>query len=603
MAVPSRIQTLSFGSQTLSTGLFAVGKGGSLALEHLAFTSLPGDPATDVVRSGQVAFGLEELARASDLKVTTRYAVSGQSVFTRFVKLPAMGEGKVDQIVEFEAQQNVPFPISEVIWDYQLFNDSASGDTEVALIAIKADVLNQINEQIEEAGFVPETVDVAPMALLNAFRYNYPDMTGPCMLIDIGARTTNLVFSEQGRIFARSLPVGGATITSSIAKEFHVPFETAEAKKCADGFVALGGAYAEHSDPNLAAMARVARSSMTRLHAEIVRTINYYRSTLGGNQPRVAFLCGGGSALPYTKEFFEEKLALPVEYFNALRNVQVAPAVAEQAVANAFRIGEHVGLALRAVHACPVEIDLEPDSVALRREVREKKPLWIAAAVALIIGAASLFAYGTFAKDKAESKLKGAAAEAASLRALDSGIKRATSETTEIDKVRAPLLQAIAARQAWPELLNQLNKYFASDVVWVTDVEPLTGEVSVLPDMNKNAGSNARRPAPTAPTAAPAPDADPDSDEASKEPKQAANAINFIHIKGLWRGTPDNQNAGQDQVRKIFDTIRADQNSLFQTDKLDPAPGKSLRITGVDEETYAWPFEMTLPLKSPISLD
>ena len=142
-----------------------------------------------------------------------------------------------------------------------MFTDAASGDTEVALVAIKADMLNQINTQVEEAGFRAETVDVAPMALLNAFRFNYPDIKEPCMLIDIGARTTNLVFSEPGRIFARSLPIGGAAVTSAIAKEFQVPFDIAEEKKRRDAFVALGGAYAEHSDPNLAAMARVARSS------------------------------------------------------------------------------------------------------------------------------------------------------------------------------------------------------------------------------------------------------------------------------------------------------------------------------------------------------
>lgn len=580
--------------------MFSVGRGGALALEHLAFTSLPGDPGTDVVRSGQVLAGLEELARASAPKVPVRYAVSGHIVFTRFVKLPAMGEGKVDQIVEFEAQQNVPFPISEVIWDYQLFSDAATGDTEVALVAIKADVLNQLNEQIEDAGFVPESVDVSPMALLNAFRYNYPDVTGPCMLIDIGARTTNLVFSEQGRIFARSLPVGGTAITAAIAKEFHVTFDVAEARKCSEGFVALGGAYAEHTDPNLAAMARVARSSMTRLHAEIVRTINYYRSTLGGNQPRLALLCGGGSALPYTKEFFEEKLALPVDYFNALRNIQVSPAVAEQAAANAFRIGEHVGLALRAANACPVEIDLEPDTVALRREVREKKPLWIAAAITLVIGAGSLFAYGTFAKDKSVGKSKSAAAEASSVRALDAGIKRALGEVAEIDKERVPMLQVLAERHGWPAILSQLNQYFASDVVWITDVEPLKGDVSVLPDMTKG-GSTRRAAAPGSPAKTPA--GEPADEEDAADPRPPSNAITELNIKGLWRGTSESPNAGQDQVRKIFDKIKADPDSLFQTDKLDPAPGKSMRITGQDDETYAWPFEMKLPLKTPLPID
>ncbi|MFM7182087.1 MAG: Amuc_1101 family PilM-like pilus complex protein [Verrucomicrobiales bacterium] len=601
MAAPSRIQTLSLGSQTFSSASFAVGKSGNLTLDRLAFTAIPGDPSAEAIRSGQTGFVLEELARASEVKLPTRYAVSGQSVFTRFVKLPPMGEGKVDQVVEFEAQQNVPFPISEVIWDYQLFTDPATGDTEVALVAIKADVLNQVNQLVEDAGFLVESVDVAPMALLNAFRHNYPDVTEPCMLIDIGARTSNLVFSEQRRIFARSLPIGGASITTAISKEFQVPFEAAEEKKCRDGFVALGGAYAEHTDPNMAALGRVARSSMTRLHAEIVRTINYYRSTLGGNQPRLAFLCGGGSAMPYTKEFFEEKLNIPVDYFNALRNVAVTERVAEQAGAVTYRLGELVGLALRGASTCPVEIDLEPDTVALRREVKERKPIWITAAACLLAGSAALFAFGKFAEDKAKTKASDVSSQAAALRQLDSRIKNTFATGEEVQKKRAPILRALSERRAWPSLLNSLNSYFASDVIWITDVEPMKGEESAVPSMLGNS--------PTRTSAAAAPDAGEQDagataeDASGDEPKAPANSITNLRIRGLWRGLPDNPNAGQDEIRKIVEKIRQDADSPFVVDTLDLNKKESVDIAGLSPEQYASGFTIRLPLKKPLPLD
>ena len=599
MAAPSRLQTLSLGSQTFAAAAFTVGKSGNLTLDRIAFSVLPGDPSVEAVRSGQTGFVLEELARASDLKLPTRYAISGQSVFTRFVKLPPMGDGKVDQIVEFEAQQNVPFPISEVIWDYQLFTDAATGDTEVALVAMKADMLNQVNQLVEDAGFSVASVDVAPMALLNAFRHNYPDVTEPCMLIDIGARTSNLVFSEQGRIFARSLPIGGAAITTAVSKEFQVPFEVAEEKKCRDGFVALGGAYAEHSDPNMAALGRVARSSMTRLHAEIVRTINYYRSTLGGNQPRLAFLCGGGSAMPYTKEFFEEKLNIPVDYFNALRNVAVSERVAEQAGAVSYRLGELVGLALRAAGKCPVEIDLEPDTVALRREVAQRKPLWLTAAACLLAGSAALFAYGKFAEDKALAKKNDVSGQAAELRQLDAKIKGAFATGEEVQKKRAPILRALEERRTWPNILNRLNGYFASDVIWITDVEPMKGEESPVPSMVGT--STAART-----TAAPAEggeEAGGGEADAGGEPKAPANAITNLRIRGLWRGLPDNPNAGQDEIRKIVEKMRQDPDSPFDVQTLDLNKKQSVDIAGLSPEQYASGFTIRLPLKKPLPLD
>ena len=601
MAAPSRLQTLSLGSQTFAAASFVIGKSGNITLDRLSFSAIPGDPSVEAVRSGQVGFVLEELARSSDLKLPTRYAISGQSVFTRFVKLPPMGEGKVDQIVEFEAQQNVPFPITEVIWDYQLFTDPATGDTEVGLVAIKADMLNQVNQIVEEAGFRVEAVDVAPMALLNAFRHNYPDVTEPCMLIDIGARTSNLVFSEQGRIFARSLPIGGAAITTAISKEFHVPFEVAEEKKCRDGFVALGGAYAEHSDPNLAAMGRVARSSMTRLHAEIVRTINYYRSTLGGNQPRLALLCGGGSAMPYTKEFFEEKLNIPVDYFNALRNVAVTDQVAEQAGAAAYRLGELVGLALRGAGSCPVEIDLEPDTVGLRREIKAKKPLWLAAAACLLAGSAALFAFGNFAEDKARTKANDVRLQAEELRKLDQKIKAAFTTGEEVEKKRAPILRVLQERRTWPEILNRLNTYFASDVIWITDVEPMKGEESPVPNM-LGSSSTASRPAPAAPPAVEGAGG-AGARGPGGQPKPPANAIDNLRIRGLWRGLPDNPNAGQDEIRRIVEKIRQDTDSPFEVETLDLNKKESVDIAGLSPEQYASGFTIRLPLKNPLPLD
>ena len=99
------------------------------------------------------------------------------------------------------------------------------------------------------AGLQTMRVDVAPMALYNAFRFNYSELTGCSLLIDIGARTTNLLFIEPGKIFSRSIPIGGSSITAAIAKEFERAVGAAELRKKHDGFVSLGGAYAEASDP------------------------------------------------------------------------------------------------------------------------------------------------------------------------------------------------------------------------------------------------------------------------------------------------------------------------------------------------------------------
>ena len=174
-------------------------------------------------------------------------------------------------------------------------------------------------------GLRTAVVDVATMALYNAFRYNYSELPGCSLLVDIGARTTNLLFVEPQKIFSRSIPIGGSSVTAAIAKEFGEPFAAADFRKKRDGFVSLGGAYAEPSDPEVARVSKLMRSTMTRLHAEVMRSISHYRAQQQGNAPERLFLCGGTATTPYMREFFSEKLQLPVEYFNPLRNVSVAP--------------------------------------------------------------------------------------------------------------------------------------------------------------------------------------------------------------------------------------------------------------------------------------
>src|SRR5204863_5581987 len=173
---------------------------------------------------------------------------------------------------------------------------------------IKADLVDEINAAVEETGLRTKIVGVATMALYNAFRYNYADLGGCSLLIDIGARTTNLLFIEPQKIFSRSIPVGGSSITAAIAREFGEPFAAAESRKKRDGFVSLGGAYAEPADPEVARVSKVVRSTMTRLHGELMRSISYYRAQQQGNPPERIFLCGGSAGMPYMREFFNEKL-------------------------------------------------------------------------------------------------------------------------------------------------------------------------------------------------------------------------------------------------------------------------------------------------------
>src|SRR5215831_20367829 len=125
MPGPARLITLNFGSQTIGLAEFRVARGG-LVLVNYRLHELPLDPQTGHRRDPHVA--LEEGAAVlremmHEMQIHRRalnYALPAQAVFARFVKLPSIGQEKLDKIISFEAQQNVPFPLGEVVWDYQL---------------------------------------------------------------------------------------------------------------------------------------------------------------------------------------------------------------------------------------------------------------------------------------------------------------------------------------------------------------------------------------------------------------------------------------------------------------------------------------------------
>ncbi|MBT8045424.1 MAG: type IV pilus assembly protein PilM, partial [Verrucomicrobiae bacterium] len=320
MADAQATVALNIGSQRISMGVFEPSKSGGLILKKYDSSSILADPAAEMARLPQIRVAISELAEKLKISKSTklRYAISGQSVFTRFIKLPPIEDDNIEQLVAFEAQQHVPFPIDEVIWDWQLL-ESGSGEKEVALVAIKGDALNEMNDVVLEAGLGTAEVDASPMALYNALKYNYPELEETTLLIDIGAKTCNLIYLEGNRMFTRSVAVGGASITTAISKEYGVGFSEAESQKCSNGMVALNTAHTSQLDEATAALATVIRNALGKLPAEIARTTNYFRSQHGGKAPKQVLLAGGGSNLPHIVDFFHEKLRLPVEFFNPLK--------------------------------------------------------------------------------------------------------------------------------------------------------------------------------------------------------------------------------------------------------------------------------------------
>ena len=394
---------VDFGAGSLKMAHFELNESGGLLLKSFVLKSLGAEGSMEATRKEAVLKALREaLAEKNTGARDVNVCAPGYQVFSKFVKLPPVDAGKVTQIIQYEAQQNVPFPLVEVVWDYQILGSTPTGELEVLLVAIKSEVVEGLFRLAEEAKLRLQLCDVSPAALCNAFRYNYGDLEGCTMLLDIGAKTSDLLFFENGKVFSRSINLGANSITQDFANEAKLKFGVAEQIKVSEGFVSLGGAYEEPENPNQAAISKIARQFMTKLHIQANQTIQFYRGQMGGAAPQRLFLAGGASIMPYTAQFFAEKLNVPVEYFNPFRNVRIDPSVNLEELARvAHSLGEVVGLGLRNLAHCPVEMNLMPASTLRRRAFNEKKPYFIATVFSLVIVAFAVgFLFDKLAKSK-----------------------------------------------------------------------------------------------------------------------------------------------------------------------------------------------------------
>jgi len=588
MAIAPRLISLNFGSQTIGLAEFRVHAHGGLVLLDYRLREAPLDPATGQRREAHTA--LHETAAAlremiSELHIkhgAVNCALPAQSVFARFVKLPSLEHEKLEKVIAFEAQQNVPFPIDDVVWDYQVVGGGLDEEVQVILVAIKHDLLDGVNGAVEESGLLTSTIDVAPMALYNAFRYSYPNVNECALLVDIGARTTNVLFIEPGRIFSRSLPIGGSTITSAISREFAESFEVAETRKKRDGFVGLGGAYADPSDQDIARVSKLARSTMTRLHAELMRSISHYRAQQRGGRPDRIFLCGGAAGMPYMREFFHEKFQLPIEFFNPLRNVAVSETASLSGIAHsAHLLGELVGLALRSVTACPMELSLLPASVVRRQELERRRPFFIAAAACVVLALLGWSFYYTRAAQVTRTTAELIQQKNVSMRGAEAQLDKLKKQISSLDSVASPLIAAVNDRDFWPQLLDDLNARLPENDIWITELGATSG--------GKLLGAGEKRAGETAPVTP-----QPVSGAAVKT-AAGAKSIDGILVRGLYLYNPKQQEIVVDYLRNLA-------SSPFFV--VDPkTPERVIKSNSVPNETeWAFPYELQLTLRKPVKL-
>lgn len=608
---------LEIGAQSVTMAVFTpAGRG--FALSRYARRDILLDPVEEGMRMDYVSNAIGEMV--TELKVKgsdVRNVVSGQQVFMRFIKLPAIDVENIAEQVEMEAQQHIPFPMDDIIYSYQELADREDGEREVLLVAIKKEVLDNLNTQVEENKLRTVAVDCSITSLFNAFSASYPEEDEPVMLLDIGAKTTDIIFAEAGRFFTRSVTAAGAFITNSIAREFGLSFREAEKLKLENGVVSLGNGHTDDMEPQDAALATTIRNAMSRLSSEIQRTVNHYRAQYQGTPPTKAYICGGGARLAYALEFLQSTLNIPVEYFNPLQAFSIGAKVDEEALEqDAICLGAVAGAAVSGAKVGAFNIDLVPTSVGKDRAEKAMLPKVVAAGLLALAGA-GFFAYTAGdAADKAARALKKAEPADERVARISSQIESSLSKYNAEKKKLEEYAELYRARYAYADILKQLSAKGASIRFWVSEFAPLinydvdnTSLVNAtdvkgvkLIDMNRSRSGNKESSINKAP--------DP---VGGKKSKNAGPMVTAVYVSGFTIKTPgdtrstNHRQAIYDLVAHNFDERSADSLFAYENAKVQSnlnhyfqfLDAKALKKEKMD---YVEKFMMVMPLKTPIAI-
>ncbi len=285
-------------------------------IEHPKILSQPDADPDQLTREA-----LEKFLSRNDLRGdTVCISVPGASGLARFVKLPPVEEKKIADIVKFEAKQQIPFNLDEVVWDYQKIGSGAvtdgfAMDTEIGLFAMKRDLIARSMQHFIDLGVDVHYVQMAPLALCNYVAYDLlgkgehagevaQDNEKKCVVgLDIGADGSNLVITDGERIiWQRPLPLGGNHFTRALTKDLKLTFAKAEhVKRNAT------------KSPDLKKILASLKPVLNDFVGEVQRSIGYFTNT--HRDAELEYIIGLGNAfrLPGLQRYLEEKLQITVK--------------------------------------------------------------------------------------------------------------------------------------------------------------------------------------------------------------------------------------------------------------------------------------------------
>jgi type IV pilus assembly protein PilM len=346
--------------------------------------SADGDQGAAAKSAAILEMSLAALATQKQLlgqKIVVNYNWMQNRGFARFAKLPAVSPKEIPNLVRYEVDQQIPFPVDDIEWGFHAFQSPESPEVEVGLFAVQKEPLAEFLALVgEKLGVEPTAVTLAPIALYNAFAFDrrIPDRNEPFVLLDIGTSSTDLIVAHGARCWMRTFPLGGHNFTEAIAAEFKFPYRQSDALK-------QESATSKYAKQIMTAM----RPVFGDLIGDVQKSLQFYESQNRGVKLRNVIGMGSTLKIPGLRKFIGMQLNLEVERLDHFDRIAVEGPASADFAQHIVGFGVAYGLALQGLGMATVDVNLLPIA-SVRQQLWSKKTRWFAAAAAIACAAGGL---------------------------------------------------------------------------------------------------------------------------------------------------------------------------------------------------------------------
>jgi len=461
---------LEIGASHVAAGEFRKSAAGGVALSQLAFREV-GTVGDSEMDESAAAEAMRDVADSIRPRGAVTLVLPGHHVITKLVRVPEGAEAQRERLIAFEAGQALPFSLDELYWSHRLVGNH-DGECEVLVVAAKRGVVERWVSAVQGAGIEVGTVVSAGLSAMAALPPS-TEGTGQ-VFINIGARSTHLVFREGARFQIRTLALAGQTVSRRIADQLEQGFSAAEQLKRGvfGGMVDLPG-----DTPAGAVVAQAAETFCARLKLELNRSLVTQVRQNGMTAPAHLWLAGGGAIVPGLAEALAQRDSLEISDWPVDLGCEVAASARDEfEQLRPGRLADLMGAGITEVWGRPV-CDLAPPALRAGREAKRQRPRWLIAA-ALLAFAALLpgwhFQRLTNARLQAVQELQ---RQAVPVQALRDQNQQRLDELRRLERVVEVLGQRVEARDAWEGLLADLQAGLVqTGDVWLERLQVMPAE-------------------------------------------------------------------------------------------------------------------------------